>query len=82
MFNVDKDIFGSARKTYLAFAALWRLLFIVLVLSLVYMIAIGLRDDALWFLAERSVWGMYLSGFLTSSSLWWAFRWSAARAED
>ena len=82
MFNVNEDTFSSTRATYLAFAALWRLLFFVLALSLLALIGIALRDGSFAFLADRSTWGMYLAGFLTSSSLWWACLWSAARSED
>ena len=82
MFGLEKDTFDSNRKTYLACAKMLRALLLVLFLSLLVLIGIGVRDGSFSFLAERSVWGMYLSGFLTSSSLWWACRWSAARADD
>ena len=82
MFGLEPDTFSSSRKTFLACAKLLRALFFILVASLIVLFLIGLRNGVPYLLAERSIWGAYLSGFLTTGSLWWACRWSARRSDD
>ena len=82
MFGLEKDTFESNQKTFLACAGGMRLAFCLLCFSLLLSVALSFRDGNFDVLAQRSVISMYLSGLLTTGSLWWALSWSAARADD